>query len=68
MIMRSKEYYKSLILSHAEEIKESIYIIFSPIFSAYLSYSVARQSFCPFYYICTWKNKEVRIFISANFC
>ena len=22
----------------------------------------------PFYYICTWKNKEVRIFISANFC
>ena len=38
--MRSKEYYKSLILSHAEEIKESIYIIFSPIFfSAYLSYS-----------------------------
>ena len=30
--MRSKEYYKSLILSHAEEIKESIYIIFSPIF------------------------------------
>lgn len=39
MIMRSKEYYKSLILSHAEELKESIYIIFSPIFSAYLSYS-----------------------------
>lgn len=32
MIMRSKEYYKSLILSHAEELKESIYIIFSPIF------------------------------------
>ena len=30
--MRSKEYYKSLILSHTEEIKESIYIIFSPIF------------------------------------
>ena len=25
-------------------------------------------SFCPFYYICTWKNKEVKIFISANFC
>lgn len=23
---------------------------------------------CPFYYICTWKNKEVKIFISANFC
>jgi len=20
------------------------------------------------YYICTWKNKEVKIFISANFC
>jgi len=32
MIMRSKEYYKSLILSHAEEIRESIYILFSPIF------------------------------------
>ena len=30
--MRSKEYYKSLILSHDEELKESIYIIFSPIF------------------------------------
>ena len=26
------------------------------------------ESFCPFYYICTWKNKEVKIFISANFC
>ena len=26
------------------------------------------ESFCPYYYICTWKNKEVRIFISANFC
>ena len=26
------------------------------------------QSFCPYYYICTWKNKEVKIFISANFC
>ena len=26
------------------------------------------KSFCPFYYICTWKNKEVKIFISANFC
>ena len=26
------------------------------------------RSFCPFYYICTWKNKEVKIFISANFC
>ena len=25
-------------------------------------------SFCPYYYICTWKNKEVKIFISANFC
>ena len=30
--MKSKEYYKSLILSQAEELKESIYIIFSPIF------------------------------------
>ena len=26
------------------------------------------SGFCPFYYICTWKNKEVKIFISANFC
>ena len=26
------------------------------------------ESFCPYYYICTWKNKEVKIFISANFC
>ena len=26
------------------------------------------ESFCPFYYICTWKNKEVKIFISANYC
>ena len=24
------------------------------------------QSFCPYYYICTWKNKEVKIFISAK--
>ena len=89
--MRSKEYYKSLILSHAEEIKESIYIIFSPIFfGLYIIFGApykafvpsGRQacghrypgrmpwarSFCPFYYICTWKNKEVKIFISANFC
>ena len=28
----------------------------------------APGAFCPFYYICTWKNKEVKIFISANFC
>ena len=66
MIMRSKEYYKSLILSHAEEIKESIYIIFSPIFFGLFFGCI--QSFCPYYYICTWKNKEVKIFISANFC
>ena len=26
------------------------------------------KSFCPFYYICTWKNKEVKIFISAKYC
>ena len=26
------------------------------------------KSFCPFYYICTWKNKEMKIFISANYC
>ena len=29
---------------------------------------INTQSFCPYYYICTWKNKEVKIFISANFC
>ena len=46
--MRSKEYYKLLILSHAEEIKESIYIIFSPIFSAYLSYSGRHIKLLPF--------------------
>ena len=38
-----------------------------------LAYNIPRampwaRSFCPFYYICTWKNKEVKIFISANFC
>ena len=48
MIMRSKEYYKLLILSHAEEIKESIYIIFSPIFSACISYSVRHIKLLPF--------------------
>ena len=30
--------------------------------------SLVLESFCPYYYICTWKNKEVKIFISANFC
>ena len=29
---------------------------------------LVSASFCPYYYICTWKNKEVKIFISANFC
>ena len=49
MIMRSKEYYKSLILSHAEEIKESIYIIFSPIFfSACISYLGRHIKLLPF--------------------
>ena len=46
--MRSKEYYKSLILSHAEEIKESIYIIFSPIFLACISYSGRHIKLLPF--------------------
>ena len=32
------------------------------------TFSRKKESFCPFYYICTWKNKEVKIFISANFC
>ena len=31
-------------------------------------YCQVFESFCPYYYICTWKNKEVKIFISANFC
>ena len=31
-------------------------------------YRLVYESFCPYYYICTWKNKEVKIFISANFC
>lgn len=46
--MKSKEYNKSLILSQAEELKESIYIIFSPIFSAYLSYSGRHIKLLPF--------------------
>ena len=52
--MRSKEYYKSLILSHAEEIKESIYIIFSPIFfglfiifgSPYKAFALSGRQAC----------------------
>ena len=48
MIMRSKEYYKSLILSHAEEIKESIYIIFSPIFfGLYIIFGAPYKAFAP---------------------
>ena len=31
-------------------------------------YCQVFESFCPYYYICTWKSKEVKIFISANFC
>ena len=31
-------------------------------------YCQVFESFCPYYYICTWKNKELKIFISANFC
>ena len=30
-------------------------------------YCQVFEGFCPYYYICTWKNKEVKIFISANF-
>ena len=46
--MRSKEYYKSLILSHAEEIKESIYIIFSPIFfGLYIIFGAPYKAFAP---------------------
>ena len=46
--MKSKEYNKSLILSQAEELKESIYIIFSPIFSACISYSGRHIKLLPF--------------------
>ena len=46
MIMRSKEYYKLLILSHAEEIKESIYIIFTPIFfGLYIIFGAPYKAF-----------------------
>ena len=45
MIMRSKEYYKSLILSHAEEIKESFTSSFLLFFSAY--FSGAYKAFAP---------------------
>lgn len=46
MIMRSKEYYKSLILSHAEELIESIYIIFSPIFfGLYIIFGAPYKAF-----------------------
>ena len=31
-------------------------------------YCQVFESFCPYYYICTWKKEEVKIFISANFC
>ena len=44
--MKSKEYYKSLILSHAEELKESIYIIFSPIFfGLYIIFGAPYKAF-----------------------
>jgi len=33
---------------------------------SYILIQVSQVS--PFYYICTWKNKEVKIFISANYC
>ena len=44
-----------------------------PLQGALLTVTIPRalpwaKSFCPFYYICTWKNKEVKIFISANYC
>ena len=44
--MKSKEYYKSLILSQAEELKESIYIIFSPIFfGLFIIFGVVYKAF-----------------------
>ena len=46
--MRSKEYYKSLILSHAEELKESIYIIFFPIFfGLFIIFGASYKAFAP---------------------
>ena len=54
-----------------------IYQVFKSIFSIenetlrlflQKTFSRKKESFCPYYYICTWKNKEVKIFISANFC
>lgn len=44
--MKSKEYNKSLILSQAEELKESIYIIFSPIFfGLYIIFGASYKAF-----------------------
>ena len=44
--MKSKEYNKSLILSQAEELKESIYIIFSPFFfGLYIIFGVSYKAF-----------------------
>ena len=37
-----------------------------PELSPCLPHTPLACGFCPFYYICTWKNKEVKIFISAN--
>lgn len=46
--MKSKEYNKSLILSQAEELKESIYIIFSPIFfGLYIIFRAPYKAFAP---------------------
>ena len=46
--MRSKEYYKLLILSHAEELIESIYIIFSPIFfGLFIIFGAPYKAFAP---------------------
>lgn len=46
--MKSKEYNKSLILSQAEELKESIYIIFSPIFfGLFIIFGAPYKAFAP---------------------
>ena len=37
-------------------------------FDVTFSVNAETSGFGAFYYICTWKNKEVKIFISANFC
>ena len=45
-----------------------IFLHLFSLFSQKTSFFPKKEGFCPYYYICTWKNKEVKIFISANFC